>query len=127
MTLVRVIDVAFAAWPEDITTKQGQRLGQFGVFFLQLAVVSRGLFQDALELVDAPLGFFGLPPGFFGLPLGVFGLPPQLVVAVEQVVEQPLELTRIVGEMWDEAHNMNYSRIFMLGKSSAADFSAFLT
>ena len=34
MTLVRVIDVAFAAWSEDIATKQGQRLGQLGVFFL---------------------------------------------------------------------------------------------
>jgi hypothetical protein len=27
--------------------------------------------------------------------------------------------------MWGNAHNMNYSRIFMLGKSSAADFSGF--
>jgi uncharacterized protein YjeT (DUF2065 family) len=32
--------------------------------------------------------------------LSVFGLPPQLVVAAQQVVEQPLALLRIVGETW---------------------------
>jgi hypothetical protein len=120
MTLVRVVDVAFAARPEDIAAKLGQEVGQLFVLLLQLAVVGRGLVKHALKLVDAALGFFGLPLSFFGL-------PPQLVVAAEQVVQQPLTLARIVGEMWGNAHNMNYSIIFMSGKSSAADFSAFLT
>ena len=52
--------------------------------------------------------------GVFGLPLSVFGLLPQLVVAAEQVVEQPLALLRIVREMWCDAHDMNYTRVFML-------------
>jgi hypothetical protein len=36
-----------------------------------------------------------------------FGPVPQLVVAAEQVVEQPLALLRIVEETWHIAHNMN--------------------
>jgi hypothetical protein len=91
MTLVRVVDVAFAARSEDITAKQGQRLSQFGVSFLQLAVVGRGLVQHALELLDPPLGLFGLT-------LSLFGLTLQLVVAAEQVVEQSLALLGIIGE-----------------------------
>ena len=67
MTLARVIVVAFAAGAEDIAAKQGQRLGQLGVFLLQLAVVGRGRFEHALELIDAPLGLFGLPLSVFGL------------------------------------------------------------
>jgi hypothetical protein len=49
------------------------------------------LVEHALELVDAPLSVFGLA-------LGVCDLALQLVVAAEQIVEQPLRLTRIVGE-----------------------------
>ena len=127
MTLVWVVDVAFAARSEDIAAKQGQDLGQLGVFFLQLAVVGRGLVKHALELVDAALSVFGLPLSVFGLPLSVFGSPLQLVVAAEQVIDQPLALTRIVGEMWYDAHDMNYSRVLMFGKSSMVDFSGFLT
>jgi len=125
MALAWVVDVAFAARSEDIAAKQRQCLGQFGVLLLQLAVVGRGLVKDSLELVDAPLGVFGLPLGALCLPLSALCLPPQLVVAAEQVVEQPLALLRIVGETWYDAHNMNYSRAFMLGKSYAADFSGF--
>jgi hypothetical protein len=106
MALAWVVDVAFAARSEDIAAKQGQCFGQFGVLLLQLAVVGRGLIKHALELIDAPLGLFGLP-------LSVLGLQTQLVVAAEQVVEQPLALLRIVGDTWYDAHNMNYSRVFM--------------
>ena len=119
MTLARVVVEAFAAGAEDIAAKQRQRLGQFGVFLLQLAVVGRGLVEHAFEFIDAASGVFGLP-------LSVFGLPPQLVVAAKQVVEQPLALLRIVGETWDDAHNMNYRRVFMLFKSIGADFLPFL-
>ena len=101
---------AFAAGAEDIAAEQRQRLGQFGVFLLQLAVVGRGRVEHALEFIDAA-------PGVFGLPLSVFGLLPQLVVAAEQVEEQLRALLRIVGETWRDAHNMNYSRVFMLFKS----------
>jgi hypothetical protein len=93
MTLAGVVVEAFAAWAEDIAAKQSQGLGQFGVFFLQLAVVGGGRLEHALELIDAALGVFGLP-------LSVFGLPPQLVVAAQQVVEQSLALLRIVGQTW---------------------------
>jgi hypothetical protein len=127
MALARVVDVAFATRSEDIAAKQGQCLSQFGVLLLQLAVVGRGLVKHALEFVDPPLRLFGLSLRLFGLPLSVLGLPPQLVVAAEQVVEQSLELLRVVGETWYDAHNMNYSRIFMLCKSYVADFPDFLT
>ena len=61
MTLVRVVEEAFAAGAEDIAAKQGQRLGQLGVFFLQLAVVGRGRVEHALEFGDAAPSVFGLP------------------------------------------------------------------
>ena len=67
MTLVRVVEVAFAAGAEDIAAKQRQRLGQLGVFLLQLAVVGRGLFEHALEFIDAASGVFGLPLSVLGL------------------------------------------------------------
>src|SRR5512135_2646361 len=94
MTLARVVAEAFAARAEEVAAKEGQRLGQLGVFLLQLAVVSRRRFEHALELIDAALS--------------VCGLLPQLVVAAEQVVEQLHALLRIVGETWWYAHNMNY-------------------
>src|SRR5512135_2253026 len=97
MTLARVVAEAFAARAEEVAAKEGQRLGQLGVFLLQLAVVSRSRFEHALELV----------------------------VAAEQVVEQLHALLRIVGETWWYAHNMNYGLFFMLCKSIGADFSSF--
>src|ERR1700679_2795388 len=69
MTLVWVVDVAFAARPEDIAAKLGQDVGQLFVFLLQLAVVGRGLVKHALKLVDAALSVFGLPLSVFGSPL----------------------------------------------------------
>jgi hypothetical protein len=41
-------------------------------------------------------------------------------------VEQSLALLGIVGEMWYDAHNMNYSRVIMLFKSIGADFHDFV-
>jgi len=69
MTLVRVVDVAFATRSEDIAAKQREGLGQLGVFLLQMAVVGRGLVKHALKLVDAALSVFGLPLSVFGSPL----------------------------------------------------------
>src|SRR5512135_1301667 len=107
MTLARVVAEAFAARAEDVAAKQGQRLGQLGVFLLQLVVVRRSRFEHALELIDAApsvfgllLSVFGLLLSVFGLLLSVFGLLPQLVVAAEQVVEQRHALLRIVGKTW---------------------------
>ena len=40
-------------------------------------------------------------------------------------MEQPLALLRIVGETWCDAHDMNYSDVFMLFKSIDADISSF--
>ena len=57
---------AFAALAEDVAAKQCQGLGQLGVFFLQLAVVRRGLFEHAFELIDAALGVFDLLLGDLG-------------------------------------------------------------
>jgi hypothetical protein len=92
MTLVRVVDVALAARSEDVAAELGQNLGQLFMFLLQLAVVGRGLIEHALELIDAPLS---VP----GLALSVFGLALQLIVAAEQVGDQPLALICVVGEM----------------------------
>src|SRR5512135_2715561 len=132
MTLARVVAEAFAARAEEVAAKEGQRLGQLGVFLLQLAVVSRSRFEHALELIDAALSACGLllsACGLLlsacGLLLSVCGLLPQLVVAAEQVVEQPHALLRIVGETWWDAHNMNYGLLFILCKSIGADFSLF--
>jgi hypothetical protein len=97
MTLAGVVVEAFVAWAEDVAAEQRQRLGQFGVFFLKLVVVGGGGIEDTLEFIDPPLSVFGLSLSVFGLSLSVFGLPPQLVVAAEQVVEQPLALLGVVG------------------------------
>ena len=107
MTLAWVVDKAFTALAEDVAAKQGQGLGQLGVFFLQLIVIRRGLIEHAFELIDAALSIFGLL-------LGTLGLLPQLGVAAKQVVEQPLAFARIVREAWCDAHNMKYTRSFML-------------
>ena len=90
MTLAWVVFEAFAAGAEDIAAKQCQRLGQLGVFFLQLAVVGRGRIEHAAA---RRCGADRLRP-----PLVIFGLLPQLVVVAEQVVEQLLALLGIVGE-----------------------------
>ncbi len=91
MTLAGVVVEAFVAWAEDVAAEQRQGLGQFGVFFLELVVVVRGGIEDTLEFIDPALSVFELL-------LSVLGLPPQLVVAAQQVVEQPLALLGIVGE-----------------------------
>ena len=106
MSLAGIVAKAFAAWAEDIAAQQGQCLGEFGMFLLQLAVVSRSLGEDAFEFIDAASGVIGLP-------LSGLGLLPQLVVAAEQVVEPPLAFTRIIGEMECDAHNRNYRRVFL--------------
>ena len=91
MTLAGVVVEAFVAWAEEITAEQSQRFSQFGVFFLELVVVGGGGIEDTLEFIDPALSVFG--PA-----LSVFGLLPQLVVAAQQVVEQPLALLGFVGE-----------------------------
>ncbi len=91
MTLGGVVVEAFVAGAEDVAAEQGQRFGQFGVFFLELVVVGGGGIEDTLEFIDPALSVFGPP-------LSVFGLLPQLVVAAEQVVEQALALLGFVGE-----------------------------
>jgi hypothetical protein len=45
--------------------------------------------------------------------LSALGLLPQLVVAAEQVREQPLEISRIIRETWHDAHELNHTRSFM--------------
>ena len=67
------------------------------MFSLQVVEISRGLVEQALEFVDAASCVIG------SLSLGL-GLLPQLVVAAEQVVEQPLEFGRIEREAWRDAH-----------------------
>jgi hypothetical protein len=84
MTLAGVVVEAFVAGAEEIAAEQSQRLGQFGVFFLELVVVGGGGIEDTLEFIDPALS--------------VFGLPPQLVVAAQQVVEQPLALLWFIRE-----------------------------
>ena len=132
MTLARGVDKAFTALAEDVAAEQCQGLGQFGVFFLQLIIVGRSLIEHAFELINAALGVFGLAldvfslfSSVFGLSLGTLGLLPQLVIAAEQVVEQPLEIGPIVGEVRYDAHDMNYIRSFMSCKCLFADFSPF--
>ena len=125
MPLAGVVVESFAAWSEDVAAKQRQGLGEFGVLLLQLAVIGGGGVEHALEFIDAALSVFGLSLSVFGLPLSVFGLPPQLVVAAQQVEEQPLALLGVVGEMWCDAHNMNCSRAFMLFKLIIPTFSRF--
>ena len=138
MTLARVVGKALAALAEEVAAQQGQGLGQLVVLLLQLLVIGRGLVEHAFEFVDPALGVFGLLSGGLGLlvpvvlfeetfelrdaALGVLGLLPQLVVAAEQVVDQPLVLTRIVRQAWCDAHHTNYTRSFMLCKSSSDDF-----
>jgi hypothetical protein len=115
MTLAGVVVEAFAAGAEEIAAEQRQGLGQFGVFFLELVVFGGGGIEDPLEFIDAVLSVLGPP-------LSVFDLLVQLVVAAQQVVEQALALLAIVGEKWYDAHNMNYSVVFMLFKSIKTDF-----
>ena len=126
MALARVVEEAFAAPAEEVAAQQCQGLGQFGVFLLQSVVFGRGPVEHALELVDAAPGVIGPLLRVIGPLSGGLGLPPQLVVAAEQVLEQPPAFRRIVGDMRRDAHDMNYTRYFMLCKSIPADFPASL-
>jgi hypothetical protein len=105
MTLAGVVRETFTALAEDVTAKHRQGLGQLGMFFLQVAILRRGLFEHAFELIDAALcGFdlllsdLGSLTGILSLLLGALGLLPQLGVAAKQVLEQPLAFTGIVRE-----------------------------
>ena len=62
-----------------------------------------------LQLINTPLSVLSLLLSVLSLPLRVLSLLPQLVVAAEQVVETLRVLLRIVGKMWCDAHNMNYT------------------
>jgi hypothetical protein len=106
MPLAGVVDVAFAAGAEGVAAEQGQEFGQRGVLFLQAVELGRGLVEDAPELVEAASGVLGLASGVLGAP--VLGLLPQLGVAAEQVVQQPLEFGRIGRELRRVAHTMNW-------------------
>jgi hypothetical protein len=67
MTLARGVTESLAALAEDIAAEQGQGLGQFVVFLLQLLEIGRGLVEDAFEFVDAASRVFGLLAGGLGL------------------------------------------------------------
>ena len=123
MALARVVEEALAPPAEDVAAQQGQGLGQFGVLLPQSVVFGRGPVEHSLELVDAAPGVIGPPLRVIG-PLSVgLGLPPRLVVAAEQVLEQPPAFRRIVRDVRRDAHDMNYTRYFMSCKSIPADFT----
>ena len=125
MTLARVVEEAFPAPAEEVAAQQCQGLFQLGVLLLQLVVLGRGLVEHAFEFIDAALGVIGTLLGVIGPLSGGLGLLPQRVVAGQQVLEQPPAFPRIVRDMQCDAHNMNYTRSFMLCKSTSADFSRF--
>jgi hypothetical protein len=125
MTLAWGVDKAFAALAEDVAAKQGQGLGQLSVLFLKLVVVRRGLIEHSLELIDTALSVVALLLGDLSLPLCDFGLLPQLIVAVEQVLEQPLALAWIFRESYGDTHNMRYTRALMLFQCEHDDFVDF--
>jgi hypothetical protein len=125
--LTGVVGEAFAALAEDVAAEQRQSLGQLGVFFLQLAIFRRGLIEHAFELTDAALCVFNLLLSDFGSLLGALGLLPQLRVAAEQVLEQPLAFVWIVRDVWRDAHDTSYTRSFMLFQSTSADFIRFFS
>ena len=74
--------------------------------FLEFVIIGRGLIEDSLKLFDSRLGVVGLL-------LSERGLLPQLVVAAEQVLEEPLILAWIVRKSQRHAHDMNYTRTLM--------------
>ena len=128
MTLARVVEEAFAALAEEVAAQQCQGLFQLGVLLLQLVVFGRGLVEHAFEFIDAALGVIGMRAASACWASsarcpGGLGLLPQRVVAAQQVFEQPPAFRRIVRELQCDAHNMNYTRSFMLCKSTSADFS----
>ena len=132
MTLAGVVRETFTALAEDVTAKQRQGLGQLGMFFLQLAIFRRGLFEHAFELIDAALCVFdlllsdlGSLTGTLSVLLGALGLLPQLGVAAKQVLEQPLAFTEIVRDVWHDAHDTSYTRAFMLFQYTSADYISF--
>ena len=97
------------------------------MLLLELIVVVGGGVEDAFQFVAAAAGLLrplllGVRPLLLGvrpLLLGVrplafgLGLLPQRVVAAEQVVEEPPERGRVIGEMQCHAHDMDYTRSFM--------------
>ena len=89
------------------------------MLLLEAVVIGGGLVEDAPQFGDAAVGVVG--PLVLGL-----GLLPQLVVAGQQVVEEPPAFDRIIGEPPRDAHNMNYTRSFMLCKCISDDFPSFL-
>jgi hypothetical protein len=111
--LAGIVEEPFAAWSEDVAAEESERLGQFGVLLLELAVVGRGRREHAFEFGDAALRVLGSLLRLFGLPLCLLGLPPQLVIAAKQVVEQPLALLRIIREVGHDAHAWNERQILM--------------
>jgi hypothetical protein len=125
MALARVLEESFAAPAEEVAAQQCQGLFQLGVFLLQLVVLGRGPVEHALEFVGTALGVVGTTLGVVGTLPGSLGLLPQRVVAAQQVFEQPPAFRRIVRELQCDAHNMNYTRSFMLCKSTPADFNRF--
>ncbi len=92
---------------------------QLGVFLFQLIVVCRGLIEHPLELVNDGRR------ASLGLLLGALGLLPQLGVAAQQVIEQPLAIGGIVRKSVGDAHNMKYTRSFMLFQCIFDDFIDF--
>jgi hypothetical protein len=73
------------------------------MFFLELVIVGRSLIEHSLELFHSSLRVLGLLMGVIsllssvpGLLMGELGLLPQLIVAAEQVFEQPLALAWII-------------------------------
>jgi hypothetical protein len=127
MPLVRVVGPALAARAEEVAAEQGQGLGQLGVLLLEALVVGGGLIEDALELIDAAAGVVGPLALGLGPPPLILGLLPKLVVAAEQVVEEPPAFGRIIGESRRHAHDMNYTRQFMSCKSIPDDFPTSLS
>jgi hypothetical protein len=70
-------------------------------------LVRRIVIELAFEFADAAVGVFGLPDSGLGL------LPGNLVAA-QQVIEQLPAFRRVIKEASRGAHNMNYTRSFML-------------
>ena len=96
------------------------------MLLLEAVVIGGGLVEDAPQFGDAAVGVVGpLVLGLGPLVLGL-GLLPQRVVAGQQVVEEPPAFDRIIGEPPRDAHNMNYTRSFMLCKCISDDFPSFL-
>jgi hypothetical protein len=69
-----------------------------------------GLLSGIIGLLS---GIIGLLSSIISLSLGEFGLLPQLVVAAEQVFEQPLVFDWIIRDSQRDTHGTIYSRASM--------------